>query len=376
MWERIRTMLAKEFIQIFREPRMRMVIFVMPAIQLIIFGYAATTDVRHAATAIFDLDNTPASRQFISRFTGSGYFDAVEYVDTGARAQELIDRGIVCAVIRIDRGFEGDLNAGRTAKVQLILDGTDSNTAGIILSYANRIVSGYSQNILLSRFDRLQGAGQRPGRIELQSRAWFNENLESQDFYVPGVMGNLVMLITLMLTSMAVVREREIGTMEQVMVTPIRPLEFILGKTAPFVLIAFIDVMLVTGVGVFWFGVPIRGSFPLLLACTGLYILPAVGLGLLISTICQTQQQAMLSTFFIFFPAMLLSGFAFPIANMPRVVQWFTYVNPLRYFLVIIRAIFLKGVGIDVLWPDMAALAAIGVALLLLATKRFHKTLA
>jgi ABC-2 type transport system permease protein len=174
---------------------------------------------------------------------------------------------------------------------------------------------------------------------------------------------------------MAVVREREIGTMERVMVTPIRPLEFILGKTVPFVLVAFIDVLLVTAVGVFWFDVPIRGNLLLLLACTGLFLLPAVGLGLLISTICQTQQQAMLSTFFIFFPAMLLSGFAYPIANMPQPVQWLTYANPLRYFLIIIRSIFLKGVGVAVLWPQMAGLAILGVFLLVLAVRRFHKTL-
>jgi ABC-2 type transport system permease protein len=375
MWERIRTMLAKEFIQIFRDPRMRMVIFVVPVIQLVVFGYAATTDVRNAATAIFDLDNTPASREFISRFTASGCFQAIEYVDDEARAQEMVDRGLVYAVIRIDKGFEQDLDAGRTARVQLILDGTDSNTAGIILSYAGNIASRFSRDIILSRFDRRQGAGQRPGQIDLRSRAWFNENLESRNFYVPGVMANLVTLITLMLTSMAVVREREIGTMEQVMVTPIRPLEFILGKTVPFVLVAFIDVLLVTGVGVFWFGVPIRGNLLLLLACTGLYLLPAVGMGLLVSTVCQTQQQAMLSTFFVFFPVMLLSGFAFPIANMPQPVKWLTYANPMRYFLTIIRSIFLKGVGISVLWPDMAGLAVIGILLLLLAVRRFHKTL-
>jgi len=369
-------MLAKEFIQILREPRMRMVIFVVPIIQLFIFGYAATTDVHDAALAIFDLDNTPASRELLSRFTGSGYFQAVAYVDNEPGAQEVVDRGVVRAVLRIDKGFAAALDAGRTANVQLILDGTDSNTAGIILSYAGRIVSQFSQSAILSRLDHLQGAGQRPGQIELQSRAWFNENLESRNYYVPGVMANLVTLVTLMLTSMAVVREREVGTMEQVMVTPIRPLEFILGKTVPFVLIAFVDVLLVTAVGVFWFGVPIRGSLPLLLLCTGLYLLPAVGMGLLVSTICQTQQQAMLSTFFIFFPAMLLSGFAYPIANMPQPIQWLTYANPLRYFLDVIRSIFLKGVGISVLWPDMTALAIIGILLLLLATKRFHKTLA
>jgi len=374
MWERIRTMLAKEFIQALREPRMRMVIFVMPVFQLLIFGYAATTDVKNVATALFDLDNTPASRELVSRFAGCGYFSISHHIDAEAQMQDLIDRGSVRAVIRIEHGYSQHLNAGRTASVQLVLDGTDSNTAGIVAGYAGQIVARYSEDLLRRQQQRMQGAVKAPSQVELTSRAWFNENLESRNFYVPGVMANLVMLITLMLTSMAVVREREIGTMEQIMVTPIRRLEFILGKTAPFVLISFLNVLIVTVVGVFWFDVPIRGSLWLLLASTALYLLPAVGLGLLISTICQTQQQAMMGTFFFFFPAMLLSGFAFPIANMPRPVQWLTYANPLRYFLVIIRGIFLKGVGANVLWPQMLGLAIIGTLAILLAARRFQKT--
>lgn len=210
----------------------------------------------------------------------------------------------------------------------------------------------------------------------MQTRSWFNENLESRNFYVPGVIAIIISLITLMLTSMAVVREKEIGTIEQIMVTPITPIEFILGKTVPFALISFLDVIIVALVGVFWFEVPIRGSLALLFLATALYLMTTLGVGLLISTISQTQQQAMMATFFFFFPAMLLSGFIFPIANMPIIIQWFTYLNPLRYFLVIIRGIFLKGVGFTILWPQMAALLVIGFITLRLATKRFHKTLA
>lgn len=376
MGERIRHMLIKEFIQVFRDPRMRTVIFVIPLMQTLIIGYAVTTDVRHVRTAIVDQDNTPASREFIDRFVGSRYFDIVARVGTDDEAAALVDRNEASAVLSILPGFQGDLRAGRVARVQVILDGTDSNTAGIVMSYVSRITSDYSQQVLVQRFQQSFGGGQTPGTVHLQTRAWFNENLESRNFYVPGVIVTVVSVVTLLLTSMAVVREKEIGTMEQVMVTPIRPVEFILGKTIPFALIALVDVLLVTAIGAFWFEVPIRGNLLLLLLGTVLYLLTMLGLGLLISTVSQTQQQAMMSSFFYFFPAMLLSGFAFPIANMPRVVQWMTYVNPLRYYLVIVRAVFLKGVGMQVLWPQMLALALMGGFLLWLVSQRFHKTMA
>jgi ABC-2 type transport system permease protein len=279
-------------------------------------------------------------------------------------------------VLRINRGFAEDLEGGRTAQVQVIVDGTDSNTAGIVLSYASRITGAFSEQVVIERFARLAGARRSPSLIDLRSRAWFNENLESRNYFVPAVIVVVVTLVTLLLTSMAVVREKEIGTMEQIMVTPITPVEFVLGKTVPFALVGFADVILVTLVGTYWFEVPIRGSVSLLLLATGLYLMTALGAGLLISTISQTQQQAMMSTFFFFFPAMLLSGFAFPIANMPEAVQWLTLANPLRYFLVIVRAIFLKGVGVAVLWKELAALAAMGVTTLWFVARRFHKTLA
>jgi len=376
MGERIKHMLIKEFIQVFRDPRMRTVIFIIPMMQTLIIGYAVTTDVRHVRTAVVDQDNTTVSRELVSRFAGSNYFDVVARVDSDAEASELIDRGEVSVVLRLLHGFQGDLQAGRSGRLQVILDGTDSNTAGIVLSYVNRIAGDYSQRTLIERYQRSLGGGQVPGHVELRTRAWFNENLESRNFYVPGVIVTVVSVVTLVLTSMAVVREKEIGTMEQVMVTPIRPLEFILGKTVPFALIALVDVLLVTAVGAFWFQVPLRGDLALLLLGTILYLLTMLGIGLWISTVSETQQQAMMSSFFFFFPAMLLSGFAFPIANMPRVVQWMTYADPLRYYLVIVRAIFLKGVGIEILWPQMLILAAMGGAMLWLVSLRFHKTMA
>jgi ABC-2 type transport system permease protein len=375
VFERIYHMLVKEFIQVFRDPRMRALIFVMPVFQLMIFGYAANTDVRNVPTAVHDLDGTITSRDLIQRFERSGYFHIVAYVTSNEGGRRLMDRGEVRAILRVDRDFESDVLAGRSAPVQLILDGTDSLTTSVVMSYSAAIVEDYSRRLLAERTERAVGGGTRRGTVELQARAWFNENLESRDFYIPGVFGLLVGLITLMLTSMAVVREREIGTMEQIIVTPMRPVEFILGKTVPFALIGFADVLIVLLIGVFWFDVPVRGSVALLFVCMGLYVMTTLGVGLLISTVSRTQQQAMMSTFFFFMPAMLLSGFVFPIDNMPRVIQWVTYVNPLRYLLVIIRGIFLKGVGIDVLWPQMLALAALGVVTLAVASKRFRKTL-
>lgn len=288
---------------------------------------------------------------------------------------EVIDRGRAFAVLRINKGFGEDLKAGRAAPLQLIVDGTDSNTARIVLNYSTKIINRFSQKVMITCSYRLRGKAKKTDRVQLQMRAWFNENLESRNFYIPGVIAIIVMLITLMLTSMAVVREKEIGTMEQIMVTPITPVEFILGKTVPFALIGFIDVIGITLVGVLWFRVPIRGNLFLLFSATALYLMTTLGVGLLISTVSTTQQQAMMSTFFFYFPAVLLSGFMFPIANMPKIIQWLTYLNPLRYFLVILRGIFLKGVGTDTLWPQMAALAVMGVITLWLASRRFRKTL-
>jgi len=375
MWERIVTMLRKEFIQVFRDPRMRMVIFGVPIIQCLVFGYAVTLDVRHVRLVVIDRDATPASRALVARFTGSDCFDVVEYTADERRARALIDAAQVSALLQINAGFGADLDGGRSAPVQLVVDGSDSNTARLVLNYSAVIASGYSHDVLVDRTRRQAGRPVAVGAVDLRPRAWFNENLESRNYFVPGIMAVLVMLVTLMLTGMSIVREKEVGTIEQIMVTPIRPVEFILGKCAPFIVIGFVDVLLVTAVGVFWFEVPIRGSLWLLLASTSLYLLSTLGIGLFISTVSSTQQQAMMTTFFFFFPAMLLSGFIYPIANMPRVIQWITLANPLRHFLIIIRGVFLKGVGAEVLWPQMAALLVIGLAVMTFAVNRFHKTL-
>jgi len=372
MWERIYRMLVKEFIQVLRDPRMKALIFVMPVIQLIMFGYAVTTDVDHIKTAVCDLDKSPQSRALIERFTASGYFAVVGHTDNPLRLGELLDRGKATIGIQINRGFADDLRSGRQAVIQTIVDGTDSNTGTVAMDYAQRITQEFSR-ARAAPIELTQLAQALTNPIELRSRAWFNPDLKSRYFNVPGVIAVVLLLISLLLTAMAIVREREIGTMEQLMVTPIRPLELILGKTLPFVLISFIDVLVVTFIGVTWFHVPIYGSLWLLMFGAGLYLMSTIGVGLFISTVSQTQQQALMSSFFFYLPAVLLSGFMFPISNMPEPAQWLTYLNPLRYFLIIIRDIFLKGSGWEILWPQFAALMALGAVLLLISSLRFKK---
>ena len=383
MWERLKHMLIKEFIQIFRDPRMKAVIFGTPIIQLVVIGYAVTTDVTRVATAVADFDRTQETREIARRFQSSGYFQVVRWVEDSKVVRTLIDQGEVKVAIQFDPGFARDLARGSTAVIQVIVDGTDSNTASVVLDYANRIIAQVNrerlQPLLAARaVARGEVAPITPGAlpgVEPRSRAWFNPDLRSRNYYIPGVIAILIMLTLMMMTAMAIVREREIGTMEQLLVSPIRPAELILGKTLPFALIGFFDVVIITTVAVLWFSVPIQGSLMLLFGTTSLFLLPVLGIGLYISTISKTQQQALMSTFFFFQPAMLLSGFAFPIASMPEAIQYLTYLNPLRYFLVIIRGIFLKGNGADVLWPQMLALFVLGTGVLTASALRFQKRL-
>ena len=375
MLQRLLALLIKEFKQIFRDPRMKTTIFLAPVIELIIFGYAATTDVRNIPTAIFDLDNTPASRDVIRAFTYSKYFVPMYYIQTDEQQKDLIDKFLVNVVIRFNRGFAKDLSAGKTAQVQFIVDGTDSNTASVILGYAGRIIERYSKKFQEKHQEiLLQTIGQLP-QADLRSRAWFNPNLESRNYYIPGIVAMIATLTTLLLSAMAVVREKEIGTIEQLIVSPIRPAELIIGKLLPFGIIAIVEIVFIITVGVLWFKIPLEGSLLLLFLAATVYLLTSLGMGLFISTISSTQQEAMMSTFLFFFPAVLLSGFIFPIANMPRIVQYLTYFNPLRYFMAIVRGIFLKGSGIGILWPQILALFIMGVSILTISSLRFHKRL-
>lgn len=373
MWERIYRMMIKEFIQVLRDPRMRFLIFVTPVVQLIVFGFAVTTDVEHIKTAVLDQDRSVESRALVEQFTSSGYFDVIVHAGTPEELGELLDRTKVIAAIQIDRGFADDLAAGRQTSIQVLIDGTDSNTGTVAMDYAQKITAAFSRRQL--DIDALQAttASAPSGLVELRSRAWYNPDLKSRYYNVPGVVAVVLLMTSLLLTSMAVVREREIGTMEQLMVTPIRPLELILGKTLPFVVISYVDLVVVMLVAVHGFDIPIRGSGILLIFGAGLYLMSTIGVGLFISTISMTQQQALMSSFFFFLPATLLSGFMFPIENMPDPAQWITYLNPLRYFLVIIRDVFLKGSGIDLLWPQFMALGILGTLVLAFSAVRFHK---
>lgn len=375
MFERIKHILIKEFIQIFRDPRMKAVIFIMPIIQVMIFGYTVTTDVKDISTAIYDLDQSQESRSLIREFTYSGYFNVKRNITTDKEQESLMDKSLVNVIIRVNRGFARDITANRTGQVQLIVDGTDSNTASIILSYANEIIERYSSKIMEKRSKAILHRANNFPKVELKTRVWFNHNLESRNFYVPGVIALIIMLITFLLTSMAIVREKEIGTIEQLIVSPIRSYELIIGKLLPFAVIGIVDAVLVTLIGIVWFKIPIQGSILLLFVSTCLYLLTTLGAGLFISTLSSTQQEAMMSTFFFYFPAVLLSGFMFPIENMPKIIQYLTYLNPLRYFLLILRGIFLKGSGIDILWQQMLALLVMGLGILALSSLRFQKRL-
>lgn len=374
MFDRLKTMLIKEAIQILRDPKMRFIILVIPAIQITLFGYAVNTDVKHIATAVYDLDNSALSRDLVARLERSGYFDIVQRVQRGDELRDLLDRGKVRAAVQINRGFQENIRAGRTATLPIIVDGTDPSTARIVVSYSVTIAERFSDQILTDYSLRRGGRTMGAKGIELESRAWFNANLESRNYYVPGVIASMVLITTMVLSSMAVVREKEIGTMEQIIVTPIQRWEFIVGKLVPFAIVGYINVTIVTCIALFWFKIPLRGSILLLIGSTALFLMSTLGFGLLISTISRTQQQAMMSSFMFTFPAMLLSGFAFPIENMPASIQYVTYLNPLRYYLIIVRGIFLKGIGLGILWPQLAALALLGSVVLLFAVGRFRKS--
>lgn len=376
MLRRIWHIVVKEFIQALRDPRLRLFVVLPPLIQLIIYGYAINFDIKHIDTAIFDEDRTQESRDLITRFAATDYFDIRYTVDNQERLRDLMDRGEITLAVRISPDFTKNLRAGRPAPVQLIIDGTDSNAALVVSRYAGAILTDYSQKLLGERLRELGLAEQLSIPVLVEPRAWFNVNLISSYTFVPGVIAMVVMLVSILLTALAVVREKELGTMEQILVTPIRPLEFMLGKTIPFVLISLADVVLVTAVGLFWFGVPLRGNPLVLFLGVIFFLFNSVSLGLLISTVSTTQQQAMMAGTFFFTPAVLLSGLVFPIPNMPVAVQYLTFLNPLRYFIIIIQDVFLKGVGLTVLWPQLAGLALLGAALLFLSVLRFRERLA
>jgi ABC-2 type transport system permease protein len=376
MLGRLKQMLIKEFIQVFRDKRTRFILIGPPIIQMLVFGYAATYEIRHVPTVVVDLDNSQESRDLISLFTSSPYFDVQHELTNSRQIGDMIEQGKTTVGIEIDAGFAQKLRKGETAPVQVIVDATNSNTALIASGYISQIALGFAQQYQRDRIARIapQLAEAIP-QVELEPRPWYNPRLSSRWFFVPGVIGSLTLVLVVTLTAFAVVREREIGTLEQIMVTPIRPAEFILGKTLPFFLIGLFDVSLIAAVGTLWFRIPFRGHFSVLLTGSVLFIVCMLGVGLLISTVSSTQQQAMVTAFFFIMPAIAFSGFGFPISTMPHWMQILTYAVPLRYFLIVLRGTYLKGVGFQILWPQMAAMAALGVGLLTVAILRFHKAL-
>ena len=386
MWERLRVILRKEFIQALREPRMRVLLFLPPFLQLLIFGYAVTLDVDHAKIAWMDMDRTPESRALLARFEGSGRFDVVATPENEEQAQSVLDRGQVHAVVRVLPEFARDLARGRATEVQVLLDGTNSNTASLVSAYASQVIADFANDVMAGQTKNdqtikveIRGPGLARSAMltpaAAGSRVWFNPDLRSRNYFVPGVIANILFMVTLMLTSQAIIREKEIGTMEQLMVTPIRPIELMLGKTLPFALVGLMNMLIITAGALLIFHVPFRGNFFLLLFCALLFLMTSLGAGLFLSTVSQTQQQANMGSFFFTTPAFMLSGFMFPIRNMPVAVQYLSYLNPLRYFMEIVRGVFLKGVGIEVLWPRMLCLLVYGVTVLGLSAARFHKTL-
>jgi len=364
--DRVLAMVGKEFRQIFRDPRLARIIFVAPILQLVVFGYAVSTDIWKTPTIVVDHDESRASRELVDVLTASGYFEVVRRGSRPAEIVNALDHGDAVLGVEIPPDFSIALRDGTGARVQLLLDGTNSNTAFVAQGYAERIIREYAL--------RVAPRGAPP--VELRERPWFNPGLSSRDYNVPAVVGVLILLVSLLLTSLAIVREAEIGTLEQLKVSPLTAGELIAGKTIPFALIGLVDLAIVTTVALTWFGIPFRGSLFMLLLASVLFLLSGLGLGLLISTVSKTQQEAFLTTFLVFLPAILLSGFMFPVNSMPAVFQWITLLNPLRHFLEIVRAVFLKGAGLGALWSQTLALLLIGGTLLGVAAARFRKAAA
>lgn len=374
----LKSLMKKEFKQILRDKRMKMMLFGSPVLMLLIFGYAVNTDISEIKMAILDSDRTSESRELIRKFTSSGYFTYYASLESPDEAAGLLDKGEVDMFMHIPDDFKKILLSGSDVELQIILDGTDSSRASVIMAYVNQISNDFSldylsRKIRMTLLSRGDAAGRFKEPLPVKERVMFNPDLTSRNFYLPGVLGLLVALITIMLTSMSVVKERESGTIEQIIVSPLRPAEFVAGKTLPFAVIGIVEICVITIITITWFRVPFNGSIVFLVFSSIFYIMCTLSVGLFISTVSQTQQQAMLSTFLFFIPAILLSGFVFPIYAMPEIFQYITYLNPMRYFMTIIRGIFLKGVGFSVMWTELLSLTLLGSVLIYFSIRRFNR---
>ena len=366
MLQRILALMTKEFLALFKDKKSRFVLIGPPVLQLLIFGYAATFDLSHVPFAVYDEDRSAASREFIARFTGSPTFSKTVDIVRDAELQPLIDNQDVLMVLHIGPQFSRQLAQGEPAAVQIIVDGRNSNTALLVLNYVRSIVIDFNQ-----QWAQRQGGATLP--VHLETRAWFNDNLQSRWFFIPGLVAMLTLVVTLLITALSVAREREQGTFDQLLVTPLRPLEILLGKALPGFIIGLLEATLITLVAVYWFDIPLRGELITLYTGVCLFLLSALGVGLMISALAVTQQQGLFGAFLFLVPAVILSGFATPIANMPEIVQLLTYLNPLRYFLEVLRGVFLEGTPFHLLLYQFGAMALIGVASLALAGALFRR---
>jgi len=365
-------MARKELLHIVRDRRTLAVMFLIPVVQLFLLGYAATSDIKHLRTAVLDRDRTPQSRELIAAYRASNYFDLVASVDDETELGRLLDWGEVRAGLMIPVGYGDNVAAGRKADVAFLIDGSDPNVASTVFAASQQVGQSQSMRLIERRLDI---AAEEMMALEVRPRVWYNPDMKSVNFMIPGLMGMILFFVTMMLTAMAIVRERERGTIEQLMVTPIQPLEVIVGKVLPYIVVAFFDVLEVLAIGVLWFGVPIHGSVWLLLALSAVFLMSSLGIGILISSIANTQQEAMMLAYFFMLPSLFLAGFFFPVEAMPTFLQTLSYLIPLRYMLIVLRGIILKGVGWQVLAGQAGALALFGLAIMLFAATRFKKRL-
>lgn len=364
----------KELLQLKRDKKMLTVIFMAPILQLILLGYAANMDVNVVHTTIFDNDKTETSRKFIRDFKSTGYFSIDYYASNYKELTNLIEDGKTLVAIVIPNNFEKKINRGESVSVQTLFDGSDGNKASISLGYIQSITNRFSQNIILNTKDKYGMVIPVSGSLEPEVRVWYNPQMTTRTYMVPGIMGLILMITTISLMSMAIVKEKEVGTLEQLIVTPLKSYQLLLGKLIPYTLVGFVVLVIVMILMTQWFGIPIKGSRPFLLFNALLFVLSNLGLGLFISTISKTQQQAMMaSVFAVMMPMIYLSGFAFPIQNMPQSIQYVTYLIPLRYFITILRGVVLKGIGFSSLWLETLILFGMGVTILFISAFRFSK---
>jgi ABC-2 type transport system permease protein len=370
-WLRIRELVRKEFILLFRDRRSRRVLVVSPIVMLLLFGYVVNYDIRVIQIAILDQSHTRESRMVADAFSANKIFRITQILRDDRDLEQALLNAKVDMAIKMGPDLSKKIRKGETAEIQIIADGTMSNMASIRIAYSMLVIDKLNHDLLKELYPQHMDYG----KIDARIRTWYNPNLDSQYFFVPGIVAFVVMLIALLSTSIAIIREKEAGTIEQLIVTPLKPIELIIGKTIPYIIISIVQMVAVTIIAVVWFEIPLAGSVILLFIATLLFLLSTLGVGLFISTVSSTQQQAMMTTFFFLLPFFMLSGFVFPIVNMPAVVQWLTYLNPLRYFLVIIRGIFLKGIGLEILWPQYAALTVLGLVVFTGAVRRFRTRL-